>query len=91
MVYLAPQLFLTVYLHTNVGWPAATLPPVLFAPLTSLDECFLFNSLVVRLPYNSTFWQFWLFFGFKFVVFLLVVQGGKVYLPTPPSWLEVPF
>ena len=28
-------------------------------------------------------------FVFKFVV-LLVVQGGKVYLPTPPSGLEVP-
>ena len=30
-----------------------------------------------------------LFFIFKFVC-LLVVQGGKVYLPTPPSWPEVP-
>ena len=66
--------------------PAAPLcPPV------SLDECFFFNSLVVRLPYSSIFWQFWLFFVFKFVVvLLLVVQGGKVYLPTPPSWPEVP-
>ena len=33
----------------------------------------------------SIFWQFWLFFVFKFVVvILLVVQGGKVYLPMPP-------
>ena len=58
-------------------------------PPTSLDECF-FNSLVVGLPYSLIFWQFWLFFVFKFVVvFLLVVQGGRVYLPTPPPWLEV--
>ena len=33
----------------------------------------------------------YLFFVFRFVVvLLLVVQGGKVYPPTPPSWLEVP-
>ena len=31
------------------------------APPTRLDECFFFNSLVVRLPYSLTFWQFWLF------------------------------
>ena len=43
-------------------------PPV-FAPPTSLDECFFFNSLVVGLLYSSIFWQFWLFFVFKFVVF----------------------
>ncbi|KAF6119895.1 hypothetical protein HJG60_010278 [Phyllostomus discolor] len=34
------------------------------APPTGLGECFFFNSLVVRLPYSSFFWQFWLgFFG----------------------------
>ena len=50
-----------------------------------------FNSLVVRFPYSSYFWQFWLFFFvFKFVVVLiLVVRGGTVYLPMLPSWLEV--
>ena len=31
------------------------------------------------------------FFCFKCVGVLLVVQGGKVYLPTPPFWLEVRF
>ena len=61
-------------------------------PPTSLDDCFFFNSLVVRLPYTSIFWQFWLgFFVFKFVVLLLLLQRGKVYLFTPPSWLEVLF
>ena len=60
-------------------------------PPTGLDECFFFNSLVVKLPYGSIFWQFWLFFVFKFVVVLLLVaREGKVYLPIPPSWLEVP-
>ena len=55
-------------------------------PPTSLNECFFFNSLVIRLPYSLIFWQFWLFFVFKFVVVLLVVRGGKVYLPTFPLW-----
>ena len=54
------------------------------------DECFFFNSLVVGLPHSSIFCQFWLFFVFKFVVvLLLVVQGGSIYLPMPPSWLEI--
>ena len=48
-------------------------------PPTGLNECFFFNSLVVRLPYSSIFWHFWLFFVFKFVVVLyLVVGGGSV-------------
>ena len=55
----------------------------------SVNDCF-FNSLVVGLSYSLMFWWFWLCFVFKFVVVLiLVVWGGKVYLPTPPSWLEV--
>ena len=53
---------------------------------TTLDECFFFSSLVVGLPYSLILWQFWLFFVFKLVVvLLLVVRGGKVYLPTPLS------
>ena len=64
VVCLAPQLFLPVCLHTNVGVPSP--PPLpgfqplsccassllqlpISAPPTSLNECFLFNSLVVRL------------------------------------------
>ena len=62
------------------------------APPGGLNERFFFNYLVVRLPYSWIFWQFLLFLVFKFVVvLLLVVQGGKVYLPTPPSWPEVLF
>ena len=94
-VCLTPQLFLLVYPHTNVGPPPCpdSLPPPccksspprlwVSAPPTSLDECFLFNSLVVGLPYSLIFCQFWLVFV---VVLLLVVQGGTVFLPTPPSW-----
>ena len=60
------------------------------APPTSLGGCFFFNSLVFRLPNSSIFWQFWLFLVFKFVFVLLsVVQGGRMYLPMPPSWPEV--
>ena len=80
---------------TFLGPPAATLLGVLSAqlpistPPTGLDECFFFNSLVVVFPYSSIFWQFWWFFVFKFVdVHLLVVRGGTVCLPIPPSWLE---
>ena len=59
------------------------------AHLTGLDECFFFKSLAFGLPYSLIFWQFWLFFVFKFVVVvLLIVRGGRVYLPTLPSWLE---
>ena len=55
-----------------LGPPATTLPALVHqllpcgaspppwlpisAPPTSLDECFFFNSLVVRLPYSSIFW-----------------------------------
>ena len=87
MVCLAPQLFLPVCLHANVGpptLPAAALSHILSTwlpvsvPPTSLDECFFFNSLVVGLPYSLIFHQFWLFFVFKFVVLLLAVQGGII-------------
>ena len=78
-VCLAPQLFLLVYLHTNVGLlgppnptshtpPAAALPWVLSTPPAGLDECFFCNSLVVGLPYSSIFWQFWLFFLLKLLL-----------------------
>ena len=60
------------------------------APPIGLDECFFFNSLVVRLQYSSVFSQFWLLFIFKsVVVLLLVVWGSTVYLPMPPPWPEV--
>ncbi|KAF6109593.1 hypothetical protein HJG60_010853 [Phyllostomus discolor] len=50
-----------------------------------------FNSLVVGLTYSSIFCQFWLFFVFKLLLSLfLIVQGGIVCQPTPPSWPEVP-
>ena len=35
---------------------------------TGLDKCFFFISLVVGLPYNSIFCQFWLLFVFKFLL-----------------------
>ena len=97
-VCLAPQLFLLVYSHASVGPPATSLPaPILQQPTwrlssppqlpistppTSLDECFFFNSLVVRLPYSTIFWQFWLVFVFKFVVvlFRLWEEAQCIYL-----------
>ena len=80
-VCLAPQLFLPTY---PPSLPVTALPHFLSpqlpdsAPPTSLDECFFFNSLVVRLPCSLIFWQFWLFFVFKLVgILLLVVQRSK--------------
>ena len=52
------------YLLACPAPPAAALPRVLSVPAaisaspTSLNECFFFNSLVVRLPFSSIFWQF---------------------------------
>ena len=99
VVLLTPLLFPLVCLHTNVELPippaCCTTCPILqplpccaFSP-TSPNERFFFNPLVVGLPYSSIIWQFWLCFHFKFFVVLpLVEQGSKVYLHTPPSWLE---
>ena len=53
---------------SSLPWLLISIPP------TSL-KCF-FNSLVVGFPYSLIFWQFWLFFVFKFVVVLLLVVGG---------------
>ena len=86
-----PQLFLPFYLHSSVGLPAlpgTALPQVLStqlpvsAPLTSLDECVFFNSLVVELPYSPIFWQLWLFFVFKLLLsfFWLCKKAQCVYL-----------
>ena len=47
-----PAAAFTIVLSTWL--PASTHP-------TSLDECFLFNSLLVGLPYSLIFCQFWLF------------------------------
>ena len=55
-------------------WHQSSPPELLIStPPTGLNECFFFNSLVVRLPYSSIFWQFWVFFFFKFVVVLFLV------------------
>ena len=38
------------------------------------------------------YWHFWVVFVSKFVVvLLLIVQGGKAYLPIPPTWPELPY
>ena len=64
--------------------PSLSLLPI-SDPVKSLDECFFFNSFVVRLPYSSIFWHLWWWCCFlKLVVILLLV----VCLPTPPSWPE---
>ena len=61
-------------LHVSVGLPVLLPSPLCTTPclhaspsilvtdpLTHLDECGFIKSLVVRLPYSSIFWQFWLF------------------------------
>ena len=73
---------------TSLGPPAPALLGVLStwlpisAPLTSLDECFFFISLVVGLPYSSIFCRFWLFFVFKLLLpfFWVCKEAQCVYL-----------
>ena len=36
------------------------------APPTHLDECVIFKSLAVGLPYSSIFWQFWVLLVLRF-------------------------
>ena len=64
-----------------------TTPFCISVPPTSLDVCSLFNSIVVRLPFNLIF-DGWvivvLYFSCNFHV---VVWGGKPCLPMPTSWL----
>ena len=58
-------------------------PPLpVSTPRTSLDECFFFISLVVRLPYSFIFCQFWLCFVFKLLLsfFCLCKEAQCVYL-----------
>ena len=69
-------------------WPAA-LPWVLTSLIVLVD--FFFNYLLVRVPSSLIFWCFWLFIDFRLVVILLlVVRGSKGFLPTSPSWPELP-
>ena len=96
MACLTPQLFLLVYPHANVGLPAlpaTTLPRVLSTPAAYVCLCywpgrmFLLYLLGCR---TSIQFDFLAVLVFKcVVVLLLVVQGSKIYLPTPPCCLEV--
>ena len=95
----APKVLLPMFIHHTWIWdrpcpfhhqhlsaPHGVSSPV-SAPPTCLDECGFFKSLVVRLPYTLIFWQFW---ALRFSCnSFAVTWGSKVYLPMPPSWLEV--
>ena len=84
----------TSHPFAHLGLSAAALLGVLSAwlpisaPPISLDECFFFNSWVVRLPYSLISCQFWLFFVFKLVVVLLFVvwEAQCVYLRLHLGW-----
>ena len=79
---------------TSLSPPATSLLQVLSAwlpisaPPMGLDECFFLNSLVVRLPYNLIFCQFWLFFVFKLLLsfFWLCKEAQCVYLRLHLDW-----
>ena len=47
------------------------------APPTSLDECFFFNSLIVRLPYSSIFWQLRWFLFLNLLSFFWLYEEAK--------------
>ena len=69
--------------------PAATWPHILSAPPTSLDKCFFFNSLVVRLPCSLILRQYWLFLFLNWLLSFFLLCKGAERIPTPPSWLEL--
>ena len=59
------------------------------APPTSLDECFFFNSLVIRLPCHLIFCQFWgwfLFLNLSLSFFWLCEEAQCVYLRLHLAW-----
>ena len=83
--------------------PAATLPTLVLqlppchkssrtwlpisAPPTGLDECFFFNSLVVRLPYSSIFVSSGHFFILNLLSFFLLCKEAKcIYLCLHLGW-----
>ena len=76
--------------------PSAAALPGVFSTFTSPlhPSCcpgwmFLLYHLGCQTSIQFNFVAVWLFFVFKFfVVLLLVVQGGKVYLPLLPCWPE---
>ena len=59
----APVLQLPPCCKSSPPWLPILTPP------TVLGECFFLNSLVIRLPYNSIFWQFWLFLFLNLLLF----------------------
>ena len=86
-VYLAPQLFLPAYPHTNVGPPAATWPAPVFQPppccVSSpplLPVWMSVSSLTPWLLDSFIFWQFWLFFLTCCPFFWLCEEAKCIYL-----------
>ena len=78
-------------LHQPLPHPVHQLPPCcesslsrlpISAPPTSVDECFFFSSLVVRLPYSLIFCQFWLFLFSNLLLsfFWLCKEAQCIYL-----------
>ena len=87
--------------HVNVGLSVLPLPQALLpyhlsahlhdsVPPTHLDGCGFFKSLVVRLPYSSIFWSFWVLFVLRFGCNSFYGCTRRWSMPTPPFWLEVP-
>ena len=82
----------------STALPAAVLQPLpcyessppplpVSSPPTGLDECFFFNSLVVRLTYSLIFWQFWLVLLLKLLsLFWLCKEAQCVYLRLHFGW-----
>ena len=58
--------------------PGCHSPP----PSIGLDECFFFNSLVVRLPYSLIFCHFWLYLFLNLLLsfFWLCEEAKSIYL-----------
>ena len=68
--------------ESSPAWLPISAPPI------SLDECFFFISLVVRLSYGLIFCQFWLVFVLKLLLssFWLCDEAQCVYLRLHLGW-----
>ena len=65
---------------SSLPWLWISVPPI------SLDECFFFNSLVVRFSYSSIWEHFWGFIVFNWLLSFVSFARKQYCLPTPLVW-----
>ena len=79
------------FLSTTYGWGTSLF--CVCTPSTSLDGCGFFNSIVVRLPFNSIFDspEWWLFYILVVILMWLCEEVSHVCLRRHLDWKSSPF